>query len=247
MGRLFPNDRQLQLQVESLMNHYCGLAELLYEISTMMKSQRKWSERAASRFETITRQYAERWLEFIAKTGDAPSANSDEMTVFNKLHVLRSHLTPFAIANQMIGRCSEEGFESAHKCIESIMHPLVCMTSTETRTYTIFKRIMLQCRPEIEAILREIKERFTGKKRAPYTKTLRALKSSDNALSAASEQHSQTLPEEFIHSINGYIIKEGWKDHFEFICMSKVPASWSDPFSSDESLGGVYRANADYI
>eukprot|EP00797_Seminavis_robusta_P035490 Sro87_g046280.2 (107) ;mRNA; r:119369-119689 len=106
---------------------------------------------------------------------------------------------------------------------------------------------MLQCRPEIEAILREIEERFTGKKRAPYTKTSRALKSSDNALSAASEQHSQTLPEEFIHSINGYIIKEGWKDHFEFICMSKVPASWSDPFSSDESLGGVYRANADYI
>ncbi|CAB9518030.1 unknown protein [Seminavis robusta] len=242
MKHLFRNNPELQTQVEKAMKSFRRLAELLYHISTMMKSQRKWSTEEATRFDSLTLQYAQLWMEF--KSDD--NSNGEDMNVFNKLHVLRSHLSAFAADNLMLGRCSEEGFESAHKRIESIRKPLVCMTSTEARANTIFRRIMLQCRPEVEAIRLSIEERFEGKKRAPYKKTIKGLKSTDEA-PVSSNRTSNTLPDGFIHSINGYIIKTEWKDHFEYVCFSKVPVSWSEPFVTDESLGGVYRANAEYV
>ncbi|CAB9504283.1 unknown protein [Seminavis robusta] len=245
MKQLFPNNMQCQSRVEEIMVPFRRLTELLYEISTMMKSQRRWSDEDATKFDSITQQYAKLWLEF--KSDKDGSSNGEEMNVFNKLHVLRAHLSAFATNNLMLGRCSEEGFESAHKRIEAIRQPLVCMTSTEARANNIFRRIMLQCRPEVEAIRLSIEERFGGKKRAPYKKTTRALKSADNAPAATDQTSQVRLLDGFIHSINGYVIKQGWKDHFEYVCFSKVPAAWTEPFSKDESLGGVYRANAEYI
>ncbi|CAB9525184.1 hypothetical protein SEMRO_1641_G287970.1 [Seminavis robusta] len=247
MKKVFPNNLQLQSKVDKAMESYRGLTELLYQISTIMKSQKKWIEEDVARFDAITRQYATLWMEFTMETQDVSSSNGNEINVFNKLHILRSHLTTFASTNLMLGRCSEEGFESAHKCIESVRQPLVCMTSTEARANCTFRRIMLHCRPEIEVIHRAIEQRFMGKKRAPYKKRTKALKTADNTASASQLDPQLTLPEDFTRSINGYIIKTDWKDHFEYVVFSKVPASWTQPFQSDESLGSSCQATAEYV
>ncbi|CAB9522585.1 unknown protein [Seminavis robusta] len=243
MGRVFQgNDNpQLQQPVDTLMAKYLAMAKLLYRMAVMMKSQRKWEAATCDEFEGAAQSYASLWLSFIG--GDDADTSP---AIFNKLHVLVSHIPQFARKHGMLGRCSEEGFESSHKCIESVRKPLSCMTSTEDRAHTIYRRIMLQSRPEIERTFESINNHFTKGKRGPYNKDPTKMKTADST-SAAKVFGCSPLPEGFVQSINGYVIKEAWKDYFEYVCFSKVPSSWTKVFSEDTSLGEGCRTKLEYI
>ncbi|CAB9519683.1 hypothetical protein SEMRO_1037_G234110.1 [Seminavis robusta] len=240
MHKVFANNHnlvQLQKSVDTLMEKFALMTKLLYGMSVMMKSQRKWTTEACDEFESAARQYGEQWIAFTT-TGEG---GSDEATIFNKLHVLVTHLPQFVRQHGMLGRCSEEGFESSHKCIESVRKPLACMTSTEDRAHTIYRRTMLQSRPEIERTFAGINECFTQQRRGPYRNKDRSkMKTADEA-PAAKEFGHISLPKGFTQSINGYVIKEDWKECFEFVCFSRVPAYWTSVFAEDGSLG--YHVN----
>ncbi|CAB9516400.1 unknown protein [Seminavis robusta] len=242
MKRVFNNNLRLQQAVDTLVEKFLAMARLLYRMAVMMKSQRKWSSQCCEEFHSAAQEYAMLWLAF---TGED---DSKDATVFNKLHVLVTHVPQFIRTHGMLGRCSEEGFESSHKCIESVRKPLVCMTSTEDRAHTIYRRIMLQSRPEIESTFESINSRFHQGKRGPYrNKDPTKMKTADSAPAAKPFGGISSLPDGFIESINGYVIKERWKDYFEYVCFSKVPSSWTTVFSEDSLLGEACRSKAEYI
>ncbi|CAB9531360.1 unknown protein [Seminavis robusta] len=240
MGKIF-GDQQLQSHVDGLMEVYLELTRLLYDISIKMKSQKRWSMDDCDAFEAKTRLYAQKWIDF---TGGSEDVN--EGNVFNKLHVLTTHTTLFARQHGLLGRVSEEGFESSHKSIESVRKPLACMTSTSDRAHTIYRRILLQSRPEVESIFRSIDEAFTKKKRGPYRKDPTKMKTADSAPAGNNIDQRQLLPQGFVHSINGYVVKEKWRDAFEYVCFSKVPNSWCGVFVDDCTLGEACRLKAEY-
>ncbi|CAB9505323.1 hypothetical protein SEMRO_227_G092400.1 [Seminavis robusta] len=240
MKRVFDdNNPQMQQGINTLMDTFLKLTELLYRMSVMMKSQRKWPDLACNEFESAAQQYAQLWLSFAG-------GNESNPAIFNKMHVLVAHIPQFVRTHGMLGRGSEEGFESSHKCIEKVRDPLKCMTSTEDRAHTIYRRIMLQSRPEIERTFEGITEHFTRAKRGPYTKNPSKMKTADRA-PAGRDVDSLSLPEGFIQSINGYVIKASWKEFFEYVCFSKVPLSWSTVFRNDDSLGDGCRVRTEFI
>ncbi|CAB9507987.1 unknown protein [Seminavis robusta] len=240
MKRVFDDNLPMQQAVDKMMDTYLKLASLLYWMSVTMKSQRKWSLEQCEEFESTAREYAKLWLSFAGGDNEDPA-------IFNKLHVLVTHIPQFVRTNGMLGRCSEEGFESSHKCIEKVRDPLKCMTSTEDRAHTIYRRIMLQSRPEIERTFESINERFSQKKRGSYNKDPTKMKTADSAPAGGDVVDSLSLPDGFIQSINGYVIKASWKDHFEFVCFSKVPSSWSTVFREDNRLGDGCRLRTEYL
>ena len=121
------------------------------------------------------------------------------------------------------------------------------MTSTAARSHSIYKRIVIRSRPEVEAVLKLINDLFKRKKRGAYNKDPTKMKNADGAAAAREFGRNSQLPEGFTQSINSYIIKEGWKDFFEYICFSKVPQSWSSVFGMDLLLGEGCRVRAEYI
>ncbi|CAB9530791.1 hypothetical protein SEMRO_3044_G342720.1 [Seminavis robusta] len=202
MSKVYDDNPQLQRSVNKLMGIFQQLTGLLYTISVSMKSQRKWTPEDCDQFEDAARQYATLWLSFTGKT------DPDETPIFNKLHVLVSHATLFVRNHGMLGRCSEEGFESSHKCIESVRKPLNCMTSTEARANTIYRRIMLQSRPDIESTFEGINATFTKAKRGPYNKDASRMKTAD-AAPTAKDVGGLSLPDGFIQSILKWICHQG--------------------------------------
>eukprot|EP00797_Seminavis_robusta_P002421 Sro114_g056230.2 (665) ;mRNA; f:14108-16102 len=242
MKRVFDNP-QMQASIDHLMNKFVKMARLLYRMSVMMKSQKKWSTENCDQFESTSKEYAMLWLE-LSGEGDTQSNNP---AIFNKLHVLVTHVPQFVRRHRMLGRCSEEGFESSHKCIESVRKPLKCMTSTEDRANTIYRRILLQSRPEIERTFESINNHYRNNKRGPYNKDPSKMKTADAAKAAREVGCSLSLPEGFLPSINGYVVKESWKDEFEYVCFSKVPQSWSKTFTNDERLGEGCRTTTEYL
>ncbi|CAB9528854.1 unknown protein [Seminavis robusta] len=240
MHKVYDDNPVLQRGVSNLMDTYLKQTSLLNEMSVAMKSQRKWSVLACDQFEAAAQEYAKLWISSGAR-------GEEDATIFNKLHVLVTHIPQFVRLHGMLGRGSEEGFESSHKCIERVRDPLKCMTSTEERAHTIYRRIMLQSRPEIETIFEEVNEHFSQKKRGPYRKDPSRMKTADSAPAAGRHIDSLSLPEGFIQSINGYVVKEQWKDYFEYVCFSKVPSSWSAIFRNDDGLGSACQVRTEYV
>ena len=101
------DEQEYRSEVTKVMDAFGKLSSLLYPISTMMKSQKKWTYAQCEAFDKLTEEYARLWVDF-NRSDRSIDAMGKTPTVFNKMHNLRPHLCRFVKDNLMLGLCSEE-------------------------------------------------------------------------------------------------------------------------------------------
>ncbi|KAL7531358.1 hypothetical protein ACHAWF_003733 [Thalassiosira exigua] len=142
----------LHLQVTELFNEYPDLAQKLYLLCQLMKSQEKLNPDA---FDAAALDFILAW-----------NAVFPEEPYFNKLHFVMMHLPDFVEEYHICGRASAESRGSVYVRFSRRKESVSRMVSTVQRYKTLFSRSVTNLRggiAEKQAVVREKKENKRGK------------------------------------------------------------------------------------
>ena len=92
----------------------------------------------------------------------------------------------------------------------------------------------------------QLEEATTGKKRGAYQQRSMT-KSKDNVTGSSLDEANQGLLDGYTYSINNYVVKEDWKQYFEYACFSRVPLEWTSIFKEDNDLGEACKLKAEFV
>lgn len=116
--------------VKDTMTWWLKCAEILFEMSLIMKSQEKISDDKLLKLKELYSDYVNVWASHLK---DNPNTNpSEKNPIFWKLH-MKFHMISFAEATGMIGILSAEQFENKHYVMSQIKKLFHGMAQDEMR------------------------------------------------------------------------------------------------------------------
>ncbi|CAB9510906.1 hypothetical protein SEMRO_458_G147190.1 [Seminavis robusta] len=232
---------QLQEEVKEVMTMWRTLAELLLEISAILKRQCKLSDDEVNRLKLCAEQYGQQWISMI------PGKD----TVFNKLHTLIAHLTEFAEQHKTIGLVNEESFEATHPRAQTISNHLKSMVSTEGKVTKTIQRFSLGLNNDYQTTRTALQDdrKMGQRKLNDGDKYKVAHRSRQHDMAPITNQSNNSkLPDGLVHvDTNQSVVKAKWLPYYDYLVCSRVPPAWRKAFADDDAIGSVYKVKSEYV
>ena len=231
------------VDVANVMNWWLTCADLLYDISIMLKSQDKLVEEDIHKLKDLVVDYVYTWKKQLETYID-----SRRNPIFWKMHMLCCGLIEFVEKTGMAGRCSAEGFENKHHVMNQIKRLMAPIALDKLRCEKLSQRQQSCLIPGIADVQnffeREDKRVSTGI-RGPYKSRGTRTKLLENLpLQATVEKEAE---DGYFISSQDNLIPENLADIYLFMIHGKVPDEWAQTFHDSSSLGTKAANSAPYI
>jgi hypothetical protein len=227
--------------VIEVMEWWLQMADELYEISKLLKSQQKLT---GDRLQTLKRhvlKYGIGWRKRV--TWKKP--------VFWKMHTLECLFINFAGVHGFGGRVSTEGFENKHFLMRRLKAMLSSMFNTGQRIQKLSQRQQIHIIPCVAAVfdrMQRAKEARSTGPRGPYRN--RGQTRNQEELPDVPERNNSTeenCPEGYFKMPDGNLLPEDLREFYTFFAHGKVPEAWTDSFkTSDQLLGSRAQLQVQY-
>jgi hypothetical protein len=148
----------LNAQVKAVIDWWLQQADELYEISTLLKSQKKFTPDRIQKFKRHVLKHGVAWRARVTWKETGP--------VFWKMHALECAFVNFAIKHGFGGRVSTEGFENKHFLMHRLKAMLSSVLSTSHRIQKLSQRqqihLIASVAPVFDRLQRAKEARSTG-------------------------------------------------------------------------------------
>jgi hypothetical protein len=161
--------------------------------------------------------------------------------VWLKFHRLEHHVIQFVQLFGMIGRVSEEGFESFHPLLNSLFNDGKSIVSTRHGVNCMGRKLHSGADADVQKIMVQVKDATSRPKKGPNQNA--ALKrmgelGGDLAASALEEDEAG----ECLIMSEREMMPKAWQDLFLLLTHNKAPREWSRVFRDHENLGDEIKA-----
>lgn len=218
-----------QREVRKLMIESKSIADPLFEVAKLMKSQCKWTPRMLEDYDKQAAAVFSHWR------GLFPDKN-----VFPKLHDMVQHVPEFISEHGMYGRCSEESLEGYHVKHKQEFGNLKSMKDPALRTDVGDRRLQIGNDPRQEALLAMVKAGVEGPKRGSYNGEPKRNQS------IIIRKSARSAIDGIVEVGRGMTIKESWIVVYRMAVASEVPDSWNQNISKRDDLDDRQKAEARY-
>ena len=232
----------LNAQVKEVIAWWLQQADDLYEISTLMKSQKKFTPDRIQKLKRHVLRYGISWRKRVTWG----------KTVFWKMHTLECLFINFAIVHGLMGgRLSTEGFENKHFLVRRLKAMLSSMFSTGQRIQKLSQRQQIYLIASVAAVFERLQQakqaRSTGP-RGPYRN--RGQTRNDEQLPDIPEGINSTegiCPEDYFETPEGYLLPDDLSEFYTFFAQGKVPEAWTESFKTSDQLGSLAQLKASFF
>lgn len=223
----YRGDPLKQAKVNEVMDWFETMAGYLFEMSTLMKSQKKLTPERLERLEISTIRYGIAWKKKV--TWKNP--------VFWKMHTHWCCLLPFANETGMCGIVSAEGSENKHHHMATYKRLLAPIVSVKNRVNKISQRQQIRLIPGISKSFKKI-ERKKGARRGTYNNKGQTRNQEEVPVDDALD----TLDaDEYFKTAKGNFLPSSMREIYNFYERSHIPDSWYETFDTNESLGNMAK------
>jgi hypothetical protein len=212
-------------------------ANLLYEISIILKRQDKLYEVDIRNLKRLTANYVNEWK---TKLNTYTNKNS----IFWKLHMLCCGIIEFVERTGMIGLCSAEGFENKHYVMNQLKVLMAPIAQDKLRCGKLTQRqqsCLIPGLDEVHNFFEEADKKASNGTRGPYKSRGTRTKLLEN-LPVQEEVEEDAIDGYFVLSKRN-LIPDNLAEIYVFMLHGKVPENWSQTFRDSNNLG-TKAANA---
>jgi hypothetical protein len=227
----------MNAKVKEVMDWWLMMADILYDISLTMKSQKKTIGDRLYQLKCNVVKYGVAWRKKI--TWKKP--------VFWKMHILECCVVPFADKHGMCGRGSTEGFENKHHEMSKLKAMLAPMANTGQRVQKLSQRQQMHLLPGLESLFEKIRnaKKIYGK-RGPYKKSSGRARHEEDAPIFHHQDESDDVPVGCFKTELG-ILPIGFAEFYNFYKRDLAPNEWIEGIEKAESLGSKAKAEMRYF
>ena len=227
-------DQEANHEVKKIMDWFLEIAEHLYEMGLLMKSQQKMTEERIKKLELHIANYLKLWYAKFEELGLKKSP------LFWKLHVLLCCFVQFCRKYGIGGRASTEGFENVHFWLNKLRALMAPVVNTRQRVSKISQRNQMFLHSGLQRKLKKVKNatKNLGKKRGPYKTSKLAKNQEDIVVGDTSDDVQIVNVPGFSLTGEGDLLPESVIDLENLLQSQKVPASFYSYFSNNDDLGG---------
>ncbi|OEU21441.1 hypothetical protein FRACYDRAFT_235067 [Fragilariopsis cylindrus CCMP1102] len=225
--------------VTTIMNWWLACANLLYEISLILKSQDKISVEGIQKLKHLISDYVRLWKKQL-ETYDSKN------WCYWKLHMLCDGIVEFAEKTGMTGRCSAEGLENKHYVMNQLKKLMAPIALDKVRCEKLMQRQQSCLIPgiaDVHKLFERADETAKTGARGPYasrgtrTKLLEDLPLQDTVEEEAEDGY-------FLSTL-GNIIPNDLSEIYHYMRLGKAPDEWAQTFLESTLLGNkVSTANS---
>lgn len=235
----FVDDAGKHAKVTQVMDWWFFMAEILYDIGKILKSQAKFTEEKLEQYDCLLAKYGISWRQRITwKRGTA---------VFFKLHCMECSFRRFAMKYGMTGRASTEGFENTHYHLTALGNMLSRIVKTQHRVEKLSQRQQVSLLPELSKPFEKLgRMSKTGMTRGPYNTKASPRIEEDVEVEPDSEDEDNTDPDGFFSTDNDGLLPESFADIYNLFKKSKTPESWTSSITDGTNHDVGNKARLDF-
>lgn len=232
---VYPADHPLHTKIKEGFVKFRKVASLLYKFCTYTKSQKK---RKVDDFMDVLDPLLLAW------DGAFP-----HKAYFLKLHHIMAHLPDFVERYGMLGRISEEIFESVHALAGRVKQMVATMCSDSQRIETANAKAQTKLKPGCMEATIKIREESKGKNRGP-AKTKPTRHDNVTVLSDIHFRERLVGGKLYIDISKGKArLPKEWRDLYLLVSAGKVPAYWTkvferiqQSFGCEKTRGNIHKS-----
>jgi hypothetical protein len=232
----------LNAEVKAVIAWWLQQADELYEISTLLKSQKKFTPDRIQKLKRHVLKYGIAWRDRVKQWKNP---------VFWKMHTLECVFINFATVHGFGGRLSTEGFENKHFLMRRLKAMLSSMLNTGQRIEKLSQRQQIHLIASVAAVFERLqrakKARSTGP-RGPYRN--RGQTRNNEELPDLPEGNNSTeenCPEGYFKTPEGYLLPDDLSEFYTFFAQGKVPEAWTESFKTSDQLGSYAQLKASFF
>ena len=202
------------------------IAEPLLTISRIIKSQKKIVGQRLAELKRCLRLFSIAWRQGFPARG-----------VWLKFHRLEHHVIQFIELFGMVGRVSEEGFESHHPLLNSSFNDGKSIVSTQRRVNCMGRKLCSGASADIQKIMVQVKDATSRPEKGPSRDAAAKRTGEDRGDLASSAPEEDEAGEHLIMSEREMTPKP-WQDLFLLLTHNEAPREWSGVFRDCKNLMG---------
>ena len=158
-----------------------------------------------------------------------------------------AHLPEFVDRYGMLGRISEESFESVHALMARVKEMVVTMRSDSQRIETASAKAQTKLKPGCMEATIKIREESQGKKRGP-AKTKPTRHNKVTLLSDIDFKERTVGGKVYLEILDAKArLPKEWRDLYLLVSAGKVPESWTQVFDDSIHLSDERKEEAKFI
>lgn len=230
------------VNVTIIMTWWFECAGLLFQISIILKDQKKQDGESISKLKELVAKYVQLWMDCLSKY-------SDKNPIFWKLHMFLCTLIDFFDTSGMTGRCSAEGFENKHHVMNKLKRLMAPIAMDKLRCEKLSQRqqsCLISGVEEIHRFLDEEDAKASKGKRGHYASYgTRTKLLEDLPLTALVEDENDV--DGFFVSKKKNFIPNDLREFYYYMFQGKVPDDWSKSFIESVHLGSKAASSAQYV
>ncbi|KAL7548977.1 hypothetical protein ACHAWF_012244 [Thalassiosira exigua] len=231
--RVYPEGHPLHQLIKEKFIGFRRVAKLLYPFVTYMKSQKK--------------RHVEEYMELLDPLLKEWDKAFPEKAYFLKLHHAMAHLPDFVEIYGMLGRVSEESFESVHTLMAKIKEMVSSMHSDTQRIETAAAKSQTTLKPKVMEASIKLSEKPTKKRDADAPKRKAVPRAATNTSVPIDVVTVLVGGEEFIDILGGRArLPKEWEHLYNLITSSRVPPSWRRIWDESSCICAVKKEEAAY-
>jgi hypothetical protein len=215
------------------MDWWLSVAEPLFHMSTIMKSQAKID---GERLRNLKR--------YITVVGVAwRNKITYKQPVFWKMHTVECALICFVTIHGMCGRVSAEGFERKHYDMSALKTLLAPMVKTSDRVQKISQRQQVSLLPGMAKIIHKMQPKKIGRRGTYRTKT--APRREENL--PERENVDDWAPDGFFKIESGGYLADVYQTVYNYCHHTMIPDYWKVPFPNCDGLGNFAKLKSEFF
>jgi hypothetical protein len=236
--KAYPGDPPRAAMVKDIMDWWLQLANDLFEISIILKSQGKMTPHRVKKLKYHLVRYGIRWRKRV--TWKCP--------VFWKMHTMECCLMNFVIKHGLAGRVSTEGFENKHHVMANLKTMLSPMVKTVDRVNKLVQRQAIHLLPGLNERIEKIQSKKvrTGR-RGPYNVSGRTRNSEEVVSILDEENRDDEEVDGYFRTLSNFLLPNELQDIYNIYQQRMVPDEWQSAFDSSALLGNKAKKDSAYL
>jgi hypothetical protein len=236
--KAYPSDPDCAVKVKEIMDWWLELANDLYGMAVILKSQKKVTPERANTVKAHLVRYGIRWRKVI--TWKCP--------VYWKMHMFECCLMNFIKKHGVAGRVSAEGFENKHHAMANLKSMLSPMVKTSHRVNKLVQRQSIHLLPGLDEKLDKIEsqKKRTGR-RGPYNVSGRTRNIEEIETIIDEEDMDDRNVEGYFWTLSNFLLPIELQDVYNIYERSKVPDEWHSAFESSELLADGAKFESSFL
>jgi hypothetical protein len=236
--KAYPGDHTCAAKVKDIMDWWLQLANNLFEICILLKSQSKMTPNRVKKLKYHIVWYGIRWRKQV--TWKCP--------VYWKMYTMECCLMNFVIKHGVAGQVSTEGFENKHHVMANLKMMLLPMVKMVDQVNKLVQRQAIHLLPGLNEKIDKIQSKKvrTGHCR-PYNASGRTRNSEEIRNILDEETSADKEVDGYFRTLSNFFLPNELQDVYNIYQQNMVPDEWQSAFDLSALLGNQAKKDSAYL